>query len=53
MYLEIFYFYDPTEIVKSFSLTPVGAAPAVEGNLSAPPRTANRSLLPINNFVSD
>lgn len=38
-----FDFYDPTELVKSFHLTPVGAARAVEGT----------SLLPISNFVWD
>lgn len=33
MYIGRFDFYDPTENVKSFYLTPVGAAPAVEGTL--------------------
>lgn len=30
MYMARFDFYDSTEIVKSFCLTPVGAAAAVE-----------------------
>lgn len=37
MYMGRFDFYDPTEIVKSFYLTAVGAAPAAEGTFQLYP----------------